>query len=107
MAWAGAPLGEVDFFIYLLPLAVPFFSCPCLTPALFLCSFLKKKREPFCHSIFGSPLLCCAHCHPVESRVAAVRLVLRKQFRPVGNLNSCTVTFSPGFDLSAGPGVSA
>lgn len=42
----------------------------------------------------------------MESLVAAVRLVLRKQFSPVGNLNSCTLTFPPGSDLSTEPGVS-
>ena len=92
------------FFMSLLPLAVPFFSCPCLSPALSL-SVLFWKREPLCHSIFTSPLLCCAHCHPVENRVTAVGLVLRKQFSPAGNLNSYVATFLPGPDLSAGSGV--
>lgn len=94
------------FFICLLPLAAPFFSYPSLAPALSLSVLFFLKREPLCHSIFSSPLLCSAHCHPVESRVAAVSLVLRKQFSPFGNLNSCTVTFPPGSVLSAGQEVS-
>lgn len=89
-------------FFYLL---TPPYSSILLPALLPLFPFLFWKREPLCHSIFSSPLLCCAHCHQVESRVAAVGFVLRKNFIPVGNLNSCTVTFPPGSDLSAGPRV--
>lgn len=95
-------VGKLFFFYLLTP---PCSSILLLSLPLSF-SVLFWKRDPLCHSIFSSPLLFCAHCHPVESWVVAVGLVLRKHFSPTGNLNSCTVTFPPGSNLSAGPSVS-
>lgn len=61
--------GEVvrEFFPAYSPLQFHSSLVPALPPL-----FLSFKKRPLYHSIFSSPLLCSAHCHPVESRAVSL-----------------------------------
>lgn len=65
---AFSQMREVVFYLLIQP--SPQFHSLSLPYSRSLLFFPFLKSEPLCDSIFSSPLLCCAHCHP-ESKNGA------------------------------------